>query len=221
MRFRIVLSSILIISFTFLASALIYAQEKPEEGKNYIWIDLGKKNEGVLLIQSEQGDGITEPDIVAGVDCKKLPYPYAGPGNNHMYFKIDDSFMFGGNNKVWIVMEYFDLGENIDCQYDSNAAGAVEGAFRGAGDGAFKALKPTNTEKWLFHIWVIPDGRFENRGNGSDFRFSTHAAGDMWVNRVWITLFEPKDPFNPDDLSRSQAVQPGNKAAVTWGKLKI
>jgi len=198
----------------------VYAKGEPIAGKDYIWIDLGKKNEGVLLTQSEQGDGVTEPDTKAGVDCRKQPYPYNGPGHNHIYFKIDDSFMFSGNFKVWIVMEYFDVGEQIDCQYDSNGAGPVNGAFRGAGNGAFPVLRPTNTEKWLIHIWPIKDGKFENRANGSDFRFSTHASGDMWINRVWVTLFEPPNPFNPDNLGRPKAVHPGSKLAIAWGMVR-
>ena len=132
----------------------------------------------------------------------------------------DDSFIFGGDNEVWIVMEYFDLGVQIDCQYDSNGAGPVNGAFRGSGDGAFPILELENTETWKFHVWYIQDGRFENRANGSDFRLSTQAAGDMWINRVWITLFEPEDPFNPDDLSRAQAVRAEDKLATAWAKVK-
>ena len=100
----------------------LYADE-PLEGENYVWVDLGKKDEGVMLtVAPNAGDGITEEDDQAGVDCKKLPYPYEGPGHNHMYFDIDNAFLFGGDYEVWIVMEYFDLGEAIDCQYDSNGA---------------------------------------------------------------------------------------------------
>lgn len=220
MRFGTVLSGLLVLSSVLLVLGPLYAEEEPEEGKNYIWIDLDKENEGFLLTQAEQGDGITEEDEQGGVDCRKLPFPYAGPGHNHMYFRIDDSFIRGGEHEVWIVMEYFDLGENIDCQYDSNGAGPVDGAFRGAGDGAFDTLKPGNTETWQTHVWHITDGRFENRGNGSDFRFSTHAAGDMWVNRVWLMLFEPPDPFDPDEPFGAKAVQPRDKLAITWGSLK-
>lgn len=220
MRFRMFLSVLLVLSSASLILGTVHAEEEPKEGKDYIWIDLGKKNEGFLLTQEEQGDGITEDDIKADADCRKLPYPYAGPGHNHMYFRIDDSFMFGGENEVWIVMEYFDEGQQIDCQYDSNGAGPVDGAFRGAGDGAFTMLTPENTETWKTHVWYITDGRFENRGNGSDFRFSTHAAGDMWVNRVWVLLFEPPDVFDPEEPFGPKAVQPGGKSAITWGELK-
>lgn len=221
MRTRLLLSWLLIISLSLLSVALVNAKEDPKEGKDYIWVDLGKENEELLLSQSEQADGVSEDDEQADVECRKQPFPYVGPGNNHMYFKIDDSFMFGGDNEVWIVMEYFDSGTQIDCQYDSNGAGAVDGAFRGSGDGAFTMLNPENTDTWKFHVWHIEDGRFENRANGSDFRLSTHGTDDMWINRVWITLFEPEDPFNPDDLSRSQAVNAENKLAATWAKVKI
>ena len=220
MRLQIFLFSLLLLCSTLIILGPLYAIDEPEEGKDYVWIDLDKENEGLLLTQAEQGDGITEEDDQAGVDCRKLPFPYAGPGNNHMYFRIDDSFIRGGENEVWIVMEYFDVGNQIDCQYDSNGAGAVDGAFRGSGDGAFTMLNPGNTEEWKFHVWHIEDGRFENRGNGSDFRFSTHGAGDMWINRVWIMLFEPPDPFNPDDLSAPKAARPTGKLAFTWARVK-
>jgi len=220
MRSRLVLLVTLTSFLVLLTCSSLYAEE-PIEGENYIWIDLGDKDEGFLLsLAPNGGDGITEVDEQADVDCKKLPFPYAGPGNNHMYFDIDDSFIFGGENEVWIVMEYFDLGEGIDCQYDSNGAGPVDGAFRGRGDGAFLELKPGNTETWLTHIWPIPDGRFENRGNGKDFRFSTHGKGDMWVNRVWIFLYEPPDPFDPENVGFPQAVQSAGKATTVWGAIK-
>lgn len=215
---------VLLVTFTsflvLLICSSLYADD-PIEGENFIWVDLGDKDEGLLLsLAGNGGDGITEVDDQADVECKKLPFPYNGPGNNHMYFDIDDSFIFGGDNEVWIVMEYFDLGEGINCQYDSNGAGPVDGAFRGAGDGAFLELKPGNTETWQIHTWIITDGRFENRANGHDFRFSTHARGDMWVNRLWIFTFEPPDPFNPEDIGKAQAVEPGGKATTVWGALK-
>jgi len=212
--------SLMVLSLLLLILTTAYALDEPEEGKNYIWVDLGKENEGFLLTQEEQGDGISDAGDKAGVDCRKQPFPYAGPGNNHMYFRIDDTFIFGGEHEVWIVMEYFDFGTQIDCQYDSNGVGAVDGAFRGSSDGAYPRLNPTNTETWMTHVWPIVDGRFENRANGSDFRFSTHGSGDMWINRVWIFLYEPPDPFDPEDISRPEAVQPGDKAAITWGTLK-
>lgn len=220
MHFRMFLSGLLVLSSVLLALEPLHAKEEPEEGKNYVWIDLGKKNEGFLLTQAEQADGVSEDDVKGDVDCRKQPFPYNGPGNNHMYFRIDDSFIFGGDHEVWIVMEYFDVGIGIDCQYDSNGAGPVDGAFRGGGDGAFLMLTPENTETWKTHVWYITDGRFENRGNGSDFRLSTHGVDDMWINRVWLLLFEPPDPFDPEDPFGAKAVQPGDKSAITWGSLK-
>jgi hypothetical protein len=201
----------------------VFAAEEPVEGENFIWVDLGEENDGVLLTQSEQGDGITEPAEKDKVDCLENPWPYNGPGHNHMYFKIDDSFLFGGNHKAWIVMEYYDSKEweEIDCQYDSNGAGPVDGAFRGAGDGAFPKLVPWGTNDWNIHIWVIKDGRFENRANGSDFRFSSHGKGPIWINRVWVSTIEPPENFDPDGLfGTPHAVDAMSKLATTWGQLK-
>ena len=86
--------SLMVLSLLLLILTTAYALDEPEEGVNYIWIDLGKENEGVLLTQEEQGDGISDAGDKAGVDCRKQPFPYAGPGNNHMYFRIDDTFIF-------------------------------------------------------------------------------------------------------------------------------
>ncbi len=216
-------TTIMILMQCFLISLGAFAAENPEEGKNFIWVDLGEESEGVLLTQSEQGDGVTKPAVQDKVDCLENPWPYNGPGHNHMYFKIDDSFLFGGNHKAWIVMEYFDSNkaEQINCQYDSNGAGAGNGAFRGAGDNAFPILKPEGTDKWRVHIWVIEDGRFENRANESDFRFSSHAKGPIWINRVWVSTIEPPENFDPDGLfGTPHAVDPVSKLTMTWGQLK-
>ncbi|MCH8293856.1 hypothetical protein IH992_22460 [Candidatus Poribacteria bacterium] len=216
--------AVIILLALLLACMPAIAAEEPEEGKNFIWVDLGKKSEGVLLTQSEQGDGVTEPAVVEGVDCLENPWPYNGPGHNHMYFKIDDVFLFGGKHEAWIIMEYFDSNEaqQIDCQYDSNGAGPVGGAFRGAGDGAFPVLKPEGTDEWRVHTWYIKkDGRFENRANGSDFRFSSHGQGPIWINRVWFSLIEPPEEFDPENpFGVPKAVEPDAKLTTTWGKLK-
>lgn len=222
MRSRMILIVCLTSFLISLTCMSLYAQV---EGEDYAWVDLGAEDVGVLLaIAANGGDGITEPDTQGGVDCKKAPFPYEGPGHNHMYFDLDDSFIFGGENSVWLVTEYFDAGEDgaaINCQYDSNGDGPVDGAFRGAGDGAFEELAIENTNTWRFHVWPIPDARFENRANGHDMRFSTHARGDMWLNRVWVLRFEPEIPFNPDSLSDVvSAAQPAGKLAATWGSLK-
>ena len=204
---------------------LSVAAEDPEEGKNFVWVDLGKKNESLLLTQSEQGDGKTKPTVKSGMDCRENPWPYNGPGHNHMYFKIDDSFLVGGKHKSWIIMEYFDSNkaQEIDCQYDSNGAGPVGGAFRGGRDGAFPVLKPEGTDKWRVHIWYInKDGRFENRANGSDFRFSSHGKGPIWINRVWFSLIKPPDDFDPEGIfGIAKSVEWYEKLAVTWGQLKF
>jgi hypothetical protein len=200
-----------------------FAAEEPVEGENFIWVDLGEESDGVLLTQSEHGDGVTKPAVQDKVDCLENPWPYNGNGHNHMYFKIDDSFLFGGNHEAWIVMEYFDSNEaeEIDCQYDSNGVGPVGGAFRGAGDNAFPVVKPEGTDKWRVHIWVIKDGRFENRGNGSDFRFSSHGKGPIWINRVWVSTLELPENFDPDSLfGMPRAVDLVSKLTTTWGQLK-
>ena len=224
MFIRIQSTATLTILAILLTAMIGIAAEEPEEGVDFISVDLGKENEGELLTQSEQADGVTEPATQADVDCRENPWPYNGPGHNHMYFKIDDVFLFGGKHEAWIIMEYFDSieAQQIDCQYDSNGAGPVGGAFRGAGDGAFPALTPEGTDEWRTHIWYIKkDGRFENRANGSDFRFSSHGQGAIWINRVWFSLIEPPEEFDPDNpFGVPKAVELDDKLATAWGAVK-
>ena len=57
-------SIIVLITFQVVISLTItVAAEDPEEGENFIWADIGEKNESLLLTQSEQGDGKTKPII--------------------------------------------------------------------------------------------------------------------------------------------------------------
>ncbi len=67
MSFRMFLPGLLALFSVLLILQPLYALEEPEEGKNYIWIDLGEENEVFLLTQEEQGDGITEDDEQGGV----------------------------------------------------------------------------------------------------------------------------------------------------------
>ena len=51
-------SIVVLITFQVVISLTItVAAEDPEEGENFIWADIGEKNESLLLTQSEQGDG--------------------------------------------------------------------------------------------------------------------------------------------------------------------
>ena len=83
------------------------AGAQPMPGEDFIWIDLGEEDRGLLLTQAEQQDGVTEPAVKGRVDCRENPWPYDGPGGNHIYFRIDDGYLRGGDTEAWIVMEYF------------------------------------------------------------------------------------------------------------------
>ena len=91
----------------------VRAGAQPVAGEEYIWIDLGEENEGLLLSQVEQQDGVTEPAVQGGVDCRENPWPYDGPGGNFIYFRIDDGFLRGGDTEAWIVVEYFDSAHSL------------------------------------------------------------------------------------------------------------
>ena len=81
---------------------------------------------------------------------------------------------------------------------------------------------PQGTDTWKTTAFHILDGRFENRGNGSDFRISSDGNCPIWINRVWLGLIEAPDPFSPDAPFEvtSTAVSPGGKMSLTWAAMK-
>ena len=213
---RITFAMVLILVQLLLISMFSMAQN-PKELKDFVWIELGEENDEHGLIQFEYpNDGVTE--VVKEGDPKKecrLSPGRIGPAksSSYMYFQIDDNFVFGGTNEVWIIMEYLDSEQeqSIECQYDG-----VDNAYKDA-----DVRKPGGTNKWLFHAWHITDGKFENSQNGnSDFRLRSY-SDPIWLNRVWVTLIKPPDSFKPLPYeSWPMAVEPSTKLATTWGALK-
>jgi len=206
----------------FLLISMFSMAKDPKEGEDYVWIELGEENEEHGLTQFDfPNDGKTE--VVKVGDPKKECRLSPGGVSHYMYFQIDDDFVCGGNHEAWIVMEYLDSDDEkeMECHYDSNGEGDVDGAYRGPSHGAFPALERGGTNKWLFHTWPITDGRFENRQNGSsDFRLRAYAS-PIWINRVWVSLIKPPDSFKPGpNESWPMAVEPMMKLAATWGAIK-
>ena len=221
---RITLAMVLMLFQLLLISMVSIAQE-PKELEDFVWIELGDENDEHGLIQFDfPNDGQTDV-VKKGNPKKECRLSPNADTCRYMYFRIDDTFLFGGNNEVWIVIEYFDIADpvenGIDCHYDSNGAGDVDGAYRGASFGAFDFKFLEGTNEWRFHTWHITDGRFENRQNGnSDFRVHRR-YGDLWLNRVWVSLIAPPDPFEPSaNESWPWAVEPSMKLTTTWGAIK-
>jgi len=213
---RITFAIVLTLVQLLLISIFSIAQE-PKEGKDFIWIELGAENDEHGLIQFDfPNDGKTE--VVKEGNPKKecrLSPGRLGPDerSSYIYFQIDDSFLFGGNNEVWIIMEYLDSEQEqpIECHYDG-----VDNAYKEADT---RKLGGTNT--WLFHTWHITDGKFENSQNGnSDFRIRSY-SDPIWLNRVWVSLIDPPDSFNPTpNESWPWPVEPIMKLATIWGVIK-
>jgi len=175
--------------------------------EDFVWIDLGAENDEHGLSQFDHpGDGKTEVVTVGNPEkeCRLSPGRLGSNGrSSYIYFQIDDNFLSGGTNEVWIIMEYLDSDQEqpIECHYDSVDAAYKEADVRELG----------GTNEWLFHTWHITDGKFENSQNSnSDFRIRSY-SDPIWLNRVWVSL-EPYDP--------AAAVEPTMKLATTWGAMK-
>jgi len=213
---RITFAIVLILVQLLLMSIFAMAQA-PKELEDFVWIELGEENDEHGLIQFDfPNDGKTE--VVKEGNPKKecrLSPGRLGPDkrSSYIYFQIDDTFLSGGTNEVWIITEYLDSDQEqpIECHYDGVDAAYKEADVRELG----------GTNEWLFHTWHITDGKFENSQNGnSDFRIRSY-SDPIWLNRVWVSLIDPPDSFNPaPNESWPWDVEPLMTLATTWGTLK-
>ena len=105
-------------------------------------------------------------------------------GTLYLFYDVNDDYIFGGNNQVYITIEYFDNGNGlIGLQYDSPSTLA-----KLAG-----TITRTNTNTWKEATIFLPDAVFENQ-NGrvpGDFRLGIWIPGagyqdDAYIGKVSI-----------------------------------
>ncbi len=110
--------------------------------------------------------------------------------DSYMQFRLDDSFLFGGNPTphVRLDVEYLDLGtDTFFIEYD----GELGGPFN---DGRFTETSyqtKSNSGEVRTAIFVMHDAHFANRDNGGDFRINDASDGAETILRVTITRFLP------------------------------
>ncbi|MBI1930743.1 DUF5010 domain-containing protein [Candidatus Poribacteria bacterium] len=174
-----------------------------------VWTDLGAANDTHGLIQLELTDGVTEPASIGGKECKKLPYPYSGPGNNHMYFDVNRQFIFAEKTEVWIVVAYFDVGQQMVLQYDSPGEG-IPAQFKSA-----SVIQMTGSQTWKETIFHLDDAFFGNRANGTDFRLTSGGAGDLDINKVAVFKENPAALAGKND---AQFIRQSIPSTMTSGR---
>ena len=107
-----------------------------------------------------------------------------GTGNPHMYFDVDNAYLFGGSNPISMTVTYFDRGvDTWTLEYDS-----ADGITKSAG-----TITKTDSNTWKKQTFSIGDARFEGRqSGGNDFRINSNGDGDEIIHFVILKrLTEP------------------------------
>jgi hypothetical protein len=143
---------------------------------------LGQENQEKGLGLRPKNDGVTQPAVIDGLECRLVESP---PGRNHyFYFAIDRAFKWAESMDVAISIEYFDDGQGyFIIQYD----GSNTNTFGGAAYVTINEAEPlTNSGKWKTGYFLARKARFQNRQNAqSDFRLELHTP-KLFVRRVTV-----------------------------------
>lgn len=99
------------------------------------------------------------------------------------YFKVDDGYIFGEQNEVYVSFDYFDKGHGIIAlTYDGTANNfSVTGV-----------VERKDTNLWKTATFHLKDAHFANRQNGgADFRIGVFAPGyplgdDIYLGKVTV-----------------------------------
>ncbi|MEK0313245.1 S-layer homology domain-containing protein [Cohnella sp. 56] len=90
--------------------------------------------------------------------------PQSWPG--FIRVNVDDSYIYGGNNRVEVDVEYFDeSSDDGKLGKFTIAYNSIEATWKEA-----ETVQLTGTNKWMVHKFVLEDAKFANESEGSDFR---------------------------------------------------
>ena len=164
----------------------------PQWGNYDFWLEQDDNIPGGRTVPETNDSSITEmgdndhpynPALPSGREGWAVRRTGQATGNPHMFFKVDDDYVFGGSNAVTITVTYLDEGADIwSLRYD--AVGGVEREARPQGSGVSWVQKESSNE-WRTVVFVLQDARFANGlAGGSDFLLDCHDDGDEWIHFV-------------------------------------
>ncbi len=188
---------------------LVLSILRGEEAKNPSII-LGERNVENGLACPSGGDGINLPAIIDGKSCR---YNDVDSHSLYIYFQLDDSFLKGGTNEVYITIEYYDDFGPFTLQYDASG-------------NPYKDLPMElrlGTYKWQRITFHIEDAHFANRQNwGADFRIFAPSKR-IYVHKIEVSREKPKD-YDPErriqkimEESKFKSAAPVKSREVTFG----
>ena len=142
---------------------------------------LGSANAAYGVSQTEYpapGDGATTASDVGGLSARTTVGDQP-PGNDNMYFAVDDSVASTGDYKTSFTVSYYDSGTGpVSLQYDDGSSDP----YHTAG-----TITLTNSDTWKTATLTASDAYFGNDEHaGGDFRLS--AAVPITVHSVAVTV---------------------------------
>ncbi len=107
-----------------------------------------------------------------------------GAGNPYMWFKINDQYLFGGDNTVKIAVTYADMGsDRFKLEYDSTT-GLRAATVSGSG---LDYVQKTNSNTWKTVTFLASNARMANGlTGGADFRLNSSGDGDEHIHLVML-----------------------------------
>ena len=143
-----------------------------------------------LSIRQSGGDGVWKAGKFAGVEAAVSDSNPHSEQNRYLYFNVDDAFAYELYREEAVVsVTYRDAGcSSFRLEYDSTESGPLEGSFSPAGSVSIGA-----SGKWKTAEFTLPQCRFMNRCNGTDFRLAV-VGGDLElaISRVELERAEVK-----------------------------
>jgi hypothetical protein len=157
-------------------------QTAPSSSLQAVSIKLGNENQEQGLTLRLNNDGITQPAVIDGAECRLVQRV---PGMNvYFYFAIDPAFKWAEVMDVAIAVEYYDNDRGYFLlQYDaSNTNTGLSSAYVTVSE-----TEPlTGSGTWKKGFFLARKARFRNAQNAqSDFRLEVHAP-QLFVRRVAV-----------------------------------
>ncbi len=125
------------------------------EGKSYVG---GANNDGAMKLSAmTSADGVTKD-----VWMTTKNYRNNGTGNasgGYLYFNTTDETITKSDKKLYVVIEYLDLGTaNLNMDYITNTGKSADGGSSARTD----TIARTNTNKWATKVYKLDDACFSN-----------------------------------------------------------
>ena len=140
------------------------------------------KSSGIEALNLSEGDGPIVRKTVVG-EAAWCMTQNRHSDNRYMYFDVDYSFLYDGDESLEVTITYLDSGPRaFAIEYDS-ADPSLRGLAQHFRVGPSQQI--TGSGKWKQVRWTITHARFAGRANNADFRLAC-VGKDLCVSHISI-----------------------------------